>query len=107
MGSVLSLTIARHGRWIVTWEPLERQKDRWIAASWGPWGTPGAHDRPAGPVDRDFGGSGTSSGPMVRDFLARWGLLGTHNRSAGPMDRGFLASRVALGAFSSSLRSTI
>ena len=73
----------RQGRWLVTW-PLFRA-------------LLGVHNPSAGPIDRDFGGSGTSAGPIDRDFPSLGELLGAQIRAAGPMDRDFLAWGELLG----------
>ena len=51
----------RQGRWIVTW-PLFRV-------------LLGAHNPSAGPIDRDLGGSETSTGQMDRDFYVLGSFL--------------------------------
>ena len=52
----------RQGRWIVPWPPRRALL--------------GAHNHSAGPIDRDSGGSETSTGPMDRDFhVLEWFLV--------------------------------
>ena len=46
----------------------------------------GVQVRSAGPIVRDFGGSGTLAGPIDSDFPSLGELLGAQIRSTRPMD---------------------
>ena len=48
-------------------------------------------------MDRDFGGSGTPTGPMPRDFQAFWALLRSSEALTGQMDRDFGGSEALTG----------
>ena len=50
-------------------EALKRRQGQWIVA-WPPHpALLSSHNHSAGPINRDLGGSETSTGPMDRDFL--------------------------------------